>query len=259
MCLAWGMPGAPVLIGGQRASFVVRDIRTPVFPDYRNNGFSQRTRQLDSGMQITVEVDNHPLNARLRGRRPLDMPAHLAGLARRLDQAAQGRLVDQVEIIFHWMRNEIAYTDEGPAVVQDAESVLARKSGNCVGFCNAAMYLISKLGVASRAVTGVAYKDTDSVKLKLEGLVLHRWIEVDYPDIGRVFCDPSGKIHFVEATYVVLAVHGVHDVAEGMRSALGGEIELIALLDGMKHISNRNDIDGRISVRPNSLVLPQYP
>ncbi len=252
-------PGAGIMVGGQRAHFVVRSQLEPAFPNYKNNGFTQQVRFHNGFLEVAVEVLNQPLNSQMRGRRAGQLPAGTADLARLLDEHVEGDLVDQVAIIFNWMRNHINYADDVKDQAQDADTVLAMRSGNCVGFCNAAVSLLSSLDLQARAVTGVAFKSDDSVKLELKGQVLHRWIEVEYPDVGRVFCDPSGKIHFVEATYVVLAVHQVHDLDLAVRSAEGAEIELMSLHDGLRRVSHRSDLDGRLQMRPNQWVVPRRP
>lgn len=247
------------MVGGQRAKFVVRELSQSVFPNYENNGFSQQVHATNEGLEISVEVTNQPLNSRLKARRVGPLPRELASLARELDRQMDGGLVDQVALVFHWLRNEIAYLEDENGLPQDAQSVVIRRSGNCVGFCNAAIAILQQMGLQARAVTGVAFKREDSVRLRLAGQVLHRWIELDYPDVGPVFCDPSGKIHFVEATYVVLAVHQLHPIQTAMDAATGAEIELLSLEDGMRRVSRRNDLDGRLVMRPNVLVAPLRP
>ena len=87
--------------------------------------------------------------------------------------------------------------------------------------------------------------------MRLEGGILHRWVEVYYPDRGWVFCDPSGKVNFVEATYLLLGLEGEIHTEHLYQNALGAEVELMGFEDGLWPAMQRKDIDGRLRLRAN--------
>jgi transglutaminase-like putative cysteine protease len=84
-----------------------------------------------------------------------------------------------------FMRNRIAYSEAD--LPQDAEAVLSRKNGHCIGFANVAQALLSCIGIASRMVNGFYLRETRG---QVEP-VPHRWLEVELPGDRRVFYDPQ--------------------------------------------------------------------
>jgi len=247
--------GAAVWIGAQHADYeVLRASDGFQVPQYENNGFHQTVIKTSHGYEVRVEVENQPLRSKLRGRRPAPLPQELNGLQQALDLADSQLLTEQVAIVFHWMRNHIEYRDDLQSD-QSVSSVIARRSGNCVGFSNLAIYLLDKLGLQARYVTGLAYKLDDPVRLTLKGNVLHRWIEVRYDDVGWVFSDPSGKINYVEATYLVLGIDTEHDLEPTLQDAFGSAVELMGFRNGFRRVSHRIDLDARLGIRPNLLSV----
>jgi hypothetical protein len=109
------------------------------------------------------------------------------------------------------------------------------------------------MGVLARYVTGIAFRRDDKVVRTLEGSVLHRWIEIHYDDVGWVFSDPAGKANFVEATYLILGVAGKHPLEETLERAVGAEVELLRLRDGLRPAGYRTGLDSRLILRPNRL------
>lgn len=246
-------PGARVMLGHQRAIFeVTPGASSYTLTNYRNNGFQQRARERDGGWQVEIAVGNQSLDSRMKGRRVSGLPQKLADLEAKLNAAADGPFAHQVAILFDWMRRNIRYQETAQGL-QGALDVLHRGSGNCVGFCNLALVVLNQMGVEARYVTGVAFRPEDRSARKLEGAVLHRWLEIKYEDVGWVFSDPAGKVNFVTATYLVLGVEGVHPIQETLTRAVGTHVALKRLQDGMRDAGRARGLDGRLRIRPNSL------
>lgn len=259
MCWSDATGGASVLVGAQRAHYWVAFGEQPLdIPNYSNNGFSQASRGFPHHLEMEVEVENQPLRSRIRAKNPQRMPSQLAELETQLRALKEGTLTDQVALVIHWLRNEIDFVSDGNGPEQVTQ-VLAVKRANCVGMANLAIFILKRLGVKARYVTGIAYRLDDDVKLLLRGNVLHRWIEVYYDDVGWVFSDPSGKINYVEATYVVLGVEHEHAVADILKSALGAQVELLSFENGFAPVQRIPGLDPRLGVRPNRLVAFPHP
>ena len=243
--------GAAVVMGRQSADYRLIRARSELeLPSYQNNGFRQRVREEDETLRIAIEVDIARLRSSVPGRRVQGLPEEMAGLEARLNAAASGLLADQVAVLMSWLRSELRY-HERAGKPQDVAAVLASGEGNCVGYSNLALFVLRQMGVSARYVTGVAFRRDDKVRRRLEGNVLHRWIEVHYEDVGWVFSDPAGKANFVEATYLVLGIDGAHPLSETLDLAVGSTVELARLRDGLRPVAVLTDLDGRLLVRPN--------
>lgn len=179
----------------------------------------------------------------------------------------------QVAVVLNWLRLNIHYVRTEPAPGELSErrgpggeemqesripetlgAILLQRRADCVGLSLVTQHLFSLLGIQSRFVTGVAYQKDDPAVLHLKGAVLHRWIEVYYPDAGWVFSDPSGKVNYVEATYLVIAVWGVHPVVPAIHRLFGKKIELMAFYNGFKYSGMMSGLDPRVGVRPDFRV-----
>ena len=247
--------GARLVMGKQISRYVVRFPDTSfTFPDYRNNGYAQKVMHDRGDGLIEVRVKNSQLASKMKGCRVPPLPGKLEELAQELNAAADGRLADQVSLLVQWFHREIEY-EWAYSEDQAVDSVIARMRGNCVGVANLMLFVLEKMGVEARYVTGVAFKDDDSVHLRLAGNVLHRWIEIRYDDVGWVFCDPAGKVNHVEATYLVLGVQDLHPLPELLQRAVDTRIELIKFEDGFRTIGALPSLDRRLRIRPNRLFV----
>ena len=247
-------PGAPVIMGTQRSSFRLIPATTGMpFPGYRNNGYRQTVEPGEAGYLIRIETVNGQISSKLKGRRVTLRPV-LAPLAEALNANHEEYLADQVTYMFEWLRREIQYETEWVAD-QTIEKVMRTRSANCVGLSSVAIEVLAAMGVRARYVTGIAFQRQDKAKLVLEGSVLHRWIEIHYEDAGWVFADPSGKVNFVEATYLVMGVDSVHPLEELKERAVGSSVELLKLENGFRVIGRIPGVDGRLRIRPNRLFV----
>ncbi len=246
-------PGARLQTGEQMATYRIDLARVrKAFPDYANNGYSQRLVTRDGQPRLEVQVQLRPLASGMPARPVGALPPELGDLKRRLAAAYRGTLADQVLILFTWLRAQIAYraSAEDHTAVED---VLRDRAANCVGLANLALLVLERMGVEARAVTGLAFRAEDSTLRHLEGEALHRWIEIRYDDVGWVFADPAGKVNFVEATYVVLGVDQVHAVNRAIDQVHGGKVQLLQLRDRLRTVAHDPYADSRLRIRPNRL------
>jgi len=267
--------GAALLIGSQQAKYTFNHSAV-LLPNYTNNGFRQEINA-QTGV-IHVSVENRPIRSHTK---PLLVPQlgfHLKSLESQLREQDIRTMAEQVAVILNWLRLHIEYSNQTLTyhqISQNTESVsgeapkmktrredessyriqqiLSARRADCVGLSELAVFIFNKLGIHSRFVTGVAFKKDDPARLLLEGDVLHRWIEVYYPDAGWIFSDPSGKVNYVEATYVVLGVWGEHPIEPMIQNLFGKELEILIFQNGFKLFSLIPDLDGRVGVRPNML------
>jgi transglutaminase-like putative cysteine protease len=98
----------------------------------------------------------------------------------------------------------------------DALSGLTTGSGNCQNFSHLAVALLRASGIPARVSIGQALKDTWKIPLDTKGssLVqgmgegLHAWIEVWYPDLGWLPCDPQMSRLFTSTRHIKFG-HGL--------------------------------------------------
>ncbi len=251
--------GARIELGRQIGRFWVEPgARVFQIPDYRNNGYVQKVTPKGRNARVEVRVVNSQLASKARSRKVSQLPAELGELERRLNQT-RGFLADQVSLVFEWLRAEIDYETRG-SNDQSVAAVLAKRRANCVGLANLGMFILHEMGVETRYVTGVAFKREDPSSLTLEGDVLHRWLEIRYDDVGWVFCDPAGKVNFVEASYLVLGVQGLHPLPVTLSRAVGARVELRDFKDGLRAVGAAPHLESRLRLRPNRLfVYPREP
>lgn len=248
-----GPEGARLILGQQKSRFVVRPAKQAleVFA-YANNGYAQRIIPGDNVFYVDVEVRNSQLSSKMLGRHVTGLPAELDDLTAALNQAADGYLADQVGILIDWLGREISY-DTQTNRDQSLSAILASRRADCVGLASLAIHVLETMGVNARYVTGVTYKRGDRVKLLLEGNVLHRWIEVQYDDVGWVFCDPAGKVNFVEATYMVLGVQDHHPLPSILQNAVGSRVEILEFNNGFQTVGAVPGATSNLVIRPNRL------
>jgi len=246
--------GASVLVGTQEGRFFIVPENPDLFiPNYHNKGYSQVvTGSASAAYFVKVKVDNALLYSRMRGRTVSGLPESLKPLENRLNAISQDFLADQVSLLISWLRHEF-HQQEDFVADQSLDRIIATRSANCVGLSALAIYVLGRMQVKARYVTGVAFKPSDKARLLLEGNVLHRWIEVYYEDVGWVFSDPAGKVNFVDATYVVLGVEGLHPLEKLFDSATGTQVELTGFENGFRPVGTLSNLDGRIFIRPNRL------
>lgn len=255
--------GGAILVGQQRAAYLFQS-EVSTIPEYRNNGFIQTWNHDLNRIEVTVH--NKPLKSQVKARPVPAFPQEFSELERLLQQDHVAYQSQQVAIIINWLRTRMIYSRERQApqklrpglAVSSTEaentirSMFRKQTTDCVGLSQMALYFFTKLGIDARFVTGVAFRRDDPARLKLEGAVLHRWIEVHYPDAGWVFSDPSGKVNYIEATYLVIGVWGEHELQPRLSKLRGKAIELVAFQNNFRYIAAIPGLDERVGLRPSS-------
>ncbi len=245
--------GARLQTGEQLATYRIDQAKVrQAFPEYANNGYTQRQIVQDGQPRLQVQVRLQPLASKVPARPVGALPPELGDLRRRLMADYRGTLADQVLILFTWLRTHIDYRISAD-VHTSVETVLSKRTANCVGLANLALFVLERMGVEARSVTGLAFRAEDSTLRHLEGEALHRWIEIHYADVGWVFADPAGKVNFVDATYVVLGVDQVHAIDQAIGQIHGGQVRLLRLRDRLRTVGRVPGTDSRLRVRPNRL------
>ncbi len=164
--------------------------RTPeVFRDYRNFNFKQEIIAGSGGLHARIKsrtLSLRNLNHRVRHDKSY-LAAQGAEVRRVFGLVSLNALsvADYLGNISAFLRNRIAYSEAD--LPQDAEAVLSRHSGHCIGFTHVAQALLSCVGIASRPVNGFYLREAGS---RVEP-VPHRWLEVELPGERRVFYDPQ--------------------------------------------------------------------
>ncbi|MBN2134774.1 MAG: transglutaminase family protein [Acidobacteria bacterium] len=220
--------GDEIIVSGEHTvSFFINSAEYHEFRDYSNNGYSQTVEKIDSNKyRIEINTSRKDLESLIKFPLEYKTPEWLRHYLlptkdtdyrkpeiRNLAQKLSKGCVYQyqvVENIIRWINTNIKYelTPGGPT---SAEDVLREKTGYCVGFSNLAVALLRALDIPARNIHGIYYdySAVDSTKtehlLSLDGVTLHRWIEVYYPDVGWVFSDPRKSINHVDSNYIFIA------------------------------------------------------
>lgn len=211
------MPGALHAAGGLAVEGVDRArIRPPsgaVVADYANSGYRVRLE----GGEAVVEVDAAPLESTSPFAPPTTVPegpesqesqeSQVGRLALALTAGVTTRYAAASRIL-GWVSLSITY-DLDRRLPQDAESVLARRTGYCTGVSRLTVALLTAAGIEAREVAGYLASGPagDRFGDRADGRPsgYHRWVEVYYPDRGWVFSDPLTSHHYVGADHLRLA------------------------------------------------------
>jgi len=178
---------------------------------YRNAGYSL---EVEEG-EVRVTVDTSPLQSRA----PYDPPwrrkaqgpiervvrAVTAGAATEYDAASR---------ILGWVARNLSY-EHDRSQPQDPASVFARRSGYCTGISRLTVRMLETAGLGAREVAG--YVGGGSRPGEPSGY--HRWVEIEFSDLGWVFSDPLTHHHYVPASYVRLASEDL-EPAQGLDGLL---------------------------------------
>ncbi len=204
----------------------------PAPPSISINGYSQSVEPAPGGWKITVRVDLEALRVRTPfrpGRLPSSL--HLTRAASRSLEArlaACGREDQAIEAVLLFLRERLKYVTR-PDFQESLQSVIATGQASCVGMTRAAVTILRALGVSCREVVGLKAPPSGASTV-LQGGLLHAWLEIDYPGVGRVFCDPFRSTNWVPQSYVTLRV-GDGLSARGLTTYTGGTIRLLRQTD----------------------------
>jgi len=161
-----------------------------IFPDYRNDNFSQKIVWRRNAVSVTNQSLNFfqlDLNFRVildRDHIQTQQP-ELQKLVRVL-AADSFSLRDYVDNVSGFLQTSVSYDDSG--LPQDPVSVLRRKTANCVGYSNLAHELFNCIGIDNHFVKGFYLKSDESGMMVP---VPHRWVELMLTNGYRFFYDPQ--------------------------------------------------------------------
>jgi len=223
--------------GRARAVYVLGGVFRPLLRDYSNDGYRQAvTPSSDGGVEVRVEVraDAWPVRAPFRFAGlptwiPEDLRRPLEGRLRRCqrqDEALRSVLLE--------LRNRLRYR-ERPDFEETPEAVLAAGQGSCVGMTRLSGRLLRDLGIEAREVLGLRLTPGRESH-RMEGGILHAWLEIRMDGCGRAFCDPWMSIGWVPEHYLVLRV--------------GGGLQVGALKETLGEIVRAADREDRIFFEP---------
>ena len=161
-----------------------------IFPDYRNDNFQQSIswkRELVSVTSQSLNFYQLDLNFRVVIDRDylLRQPRDIQETAKLLVGGSMS-LRDYVDSISGFLSSKFRYSDNGE--LQDALSVLTRKTANCVGYSNLVHVLFNCVGVSNRFVKGFYLKNGDGDTLTP---IPHKWVEVMLTNGYTFFYDPQ--------------------------------------------------------------------
>ena len=121
---------------------------------------------------------------------------------------------DAVDAILNFVADHIRY--ETPPKSYDALFGLSTGTGNCQNYAHLACALMRASGIPARVAIGLTLKDKWKIPLDNRGssLVqgmgegLHAWIEVWFPELGWLPCDPQQSRQFTSTRHIKYA-HGL--------------------------------------------------
>ena len=161
-----------------------------IFPDYRNDNFQQKIswkRDLVSVVSQSLNFYQLDLNFRV-----VVDEDYLQRQPREIREAVKLlsgdciSLRDYVDNISGFLKSEVNYDDNG--ALQDAVSVLTRKTANCVGYSNLVHEFFKCVGINNQFVKGFYLKSSEGDLLIP---IPHKWVEVRLTNGYTFFYDPQ--------------------------------------------------------------------
>jgi len=216
-----------IITGVHSVRYKIKTPNPQVFTNYINNGYTQTVSSPeDNTIEVNIKIRADEFKSYLRYPLDYQIPTWLkpytlatdeiqsedrdiCSLARSLAKGCEYQY-QVVERILKWVSENITYHLD-PHVPRAAREVLYSKRGYCIGYSNLSLALLRAVGIPCRNVHGI-YFDRMNITapdqynaVSLNGVMLHRWIEVYYPDVGWVFSDPHRCINHLNGCYIYLA------------------------------------------------------
>jgi hypothetical protein len=196
--------------GRSSAAYLLEAPGAPAPPSISLDGYSQEVTG-DPGrwtVRVTVGADPLPLRQPFRPGAPppsLKMsPAQASDLALALSSCQ--RTDEAVQAVALFLRSHLKYSEHA-AFDETPAQVFERGEASCAGFTRAAAAMLAAMGISCREAVGLKVP-LQRQPVRLEGGMLHAWLEVEFPGGVRVFCDPLRSFGWVPEAYVVLRVGG---------------------------------------------------
>lgn len=170
-------------------------------------------------------------------------------LAARLT-AGQTTRYGAVNAILNHVADAIVYQFSPPRY--DALYGLETGKGNCQNYAHLALALLRASGIPSRLVAGVTLKNKWKVPLDGRGSSLmqgigegrHAWIEVHFPDLGWLPCDPQQSRFFTSTRHIKFG-HGLD--ADDIREFWQGSPIIPPVVDTMSARFRDDHVNLRLS------------
>ncbi len=110
---------------------------------------------------------------------------------------------EMVQALLSWTRLKIKF-DSSLSINQTALQVLKRKTATCRGFVNLSLALLRTAGIPCRYMSCITPPNCGWGIQNRGGA--HAFLEVYYPDVGWLGCDPQHSIHFVDPFHIVTGI-----------------------------------------------------
>jgi hypothetical protein len=186
-----------IISGTHQVEYIVLDPENLLIPVTVNTiGYSQQVQRIHRGYIVTVTSSIRPIPVTQPFQfnpENLDPRFQHAYLLQNLASAENAS--DALRACLAWLDRTIIY-DGNHDHLQDIESVLQRGSGNCVGRTAVLQKILNGIGLTSRTVRGCLFQNGK--------LVFHRWIEIDYDQIGALPTAPGTTQDFITPDHLVL-------------------------------------------------------
>ena len=225
-------PDVGSVYGEASATYLLEAPGAPAPPNLTLDGFTQKVEGPPGRWTVKVSVSAAALPVRQPfrpGRPPSSLgmtPELSAQLGRAL--APCQRTDEAVQAVALFLRTHLKYA-ERVAFEETPEQVFKSGEASCVGFTRTASAILEALGIPCREVVGLKVP-LRRAPVRLEGGLLHAWLEVDFKSPGRVFCDPLRSFGWVPESYIVLRMGGGLTPEELSRYS-GGQVTLLEHAD----------------------------
>jgi hypothetical protein len=130
----------------------------------------------------------------------------IAAKARELTAGATNQ-AEAVEAILNFVADHIRY--ETPPTSYDALFGLTSGTGNCQNFAHLSAALLRSVGVPARVAVGLTLKEKWKVPVSDNSFIvqgmgegLHAWLEIWFPDLGWLPCDPQQSRQFTSTRHI---------------------------------------------------------
>ncbi|HIJ94254.1 MAG TPA: transglutaminase domain-containing protein [Desulfuromonadales bacterium] len=154
-----------------------------------------------------------------------------------------------VESILNFVSDHIRY--ETPPKSYDALFGLTTGTGNCQNFAHLSAALLRSVGIPARIAVGLTLKEkwkvpvgNDSFIVQGMGEGLHAWLEVWFPDLGWLPCDPQQSRQFTSTRHIKYS-HGPECIDLG--SSWSGSPVVPHYSSVLSSSFSRDDIDLRLN------------
>ncbi len=209
-----------ILKGKWSVQYTIQDPQEKlILSEIHTRGFDQTFKKIHRGYLVTVTTDLSPIIITIpftfqSGKLPPECQDQT--LITSMQEVTS--MSDAVREVLAWVDKTAPYNEEA-SQSQTWKDVLQRHFGNCVGRSNLAIEILKSMDISCRPVSGCLVNNQKSV--------FHRWMEVDYPEIGALQSEPGVTQDFISPYHIVLAPTKEVDPTINDLSDIGVQIEII--------------------------------